>query len=492
MRKYKSYKCPVCSKIYSNLNGWTSHIEKLHPDDIPSGYSPARYFYFLQTKKTHGNCIVCSKKTEWNEETHKYQRFCNDPKCKEKYREVFKKRMMNKYGKVHLLDDPNVQSQMLKNRKISGMYTFQDGGKIDYVGSYEKDFLSMLDNFMNFSSNDIMGPSPHTYYYDYKNPQDKENEGRKFYIPDFYIPSINLEIEIKDSTNTHHKIQRVDRVKEIIKDKVMENNPKINYIKILDKNYAPFFEVLLNLKEEIKKGKSTNRASVANESLSEYLDVFNPDDVIEPVLEEFNMEINNPYVDFLNIYYNEKNNITTESVGNKYPIYIVLMHSGTMLANVIQKVTKHQYSHACISFNKELDPLYSFGRKDMSMLKTGMVINNPKHPFFTKFKTKYGVYRMMLDKTGIDKMKDRLDYFERNLSRFKYDVGGLAYNFFGAEREKVDKYFCSRFVADILNAGIGLDKNPSLYKPNEFSSLENIVLVAEGDDFYKFDPTKLK
>ena len=35
---------------------------------------------------------------------------------------------------------------------------------------------------------------------------------------------------------------------------------------------------------------------------------------------------------------------------NKKAVYIVLMHSGTPLANIIKKVTNDEFSHACISF----------------------------------------------------------------------------------------------------------------------------------------------
>lgn len=258
MRKVKSYKCPICKKTYDGINTWGNHMIKIHPTEIPEGFTPARYFYYLQTGKSHGNCIVCQTKTRWNESTYKYERFCTNPKCKEQYREIFKKRMINKHGKVHLLDDPDMQRKMLKNRKISGVYSFSDGIKVEYVAQYEKDFLMMLDSF-GFSGNDIMGPSPHTYNYTYKNSQDKENEGEKFYIPDFYLPSLNLEIEIKSSTNTHHKIQRVDKVKEAIKDKMMSGIRGVNYIKLSDKDYAPFFNMLIKLKDEFISSMDENR-----------------------------------------------------------------------------------------------------------------------------------------------------------------------------------------------------------------------------------------
>ena len=63
---------------------------------------------------------------------------------------------------------------------------------------------------------------------------------KHFYIPDFFIPSLNLEVEIKDGdestvgANHHPKIMAVDRVKEALKDDVMKsNNKNFNYIKIV-------------------------------------------------------------------------------------------------------------------------------------------------------------------------------------------------------------------------------------------------------------------
>lgn len=249
MQKTKYYRCSVCKKVYNSLKPWCTHMENCHPGLIPEGWTPARYFYFLQTKKDHGSCIICGNETDWLESRMKYARFCNNPDCKEKYREQFKSRMINSYGKVTLLNDPEQQRKMLLAKKNSGYYELSDGTKVEYVSSYEQHFLMMIDHLFRIEGNDIMGPSPHTYYYNYVNPEDKENEGQKFYIPDYYFPSMNLEVEIKQNTSTHPKILRVDKVKEKCKDDVMKNNPTINYIKIVDKNYDEFFKFIINFKE---------------------------------------------------------------------------------------------------------------------------------------------------------------------------------------------------------------------------------------------------
>ena len=153
--------------------------------------------------------------------------------------------MIKKYGKVSLCDDPEQQRKMLRARHISGQYQFKDGGKVDYVGSYEKDFLKMMDMFLRFKSSDIMAPSPHTYSYQY------EGETH-FYIPDFFIPDLNLEVEIKDETTTHPKFLAVDKVKEKLKDDVLASIKEINYIKVTDKKYDKFFDLLNSLKDGIE------------------------------------------------------------------------------------------------------------------------------------------------------------------------------------------------------------------------------------------------
>lgn len=238
-------KCFICGDRKNSIESIYSHMEKEHDDLIPKNYSTSQYHYFLKTGRTEGMCIICKTPTKWNESIKKYHRFCENPKCKQKYREEFKRRMIGAYGKIHMLNDPEHQKKMLANRSISGEYVWSDGKKISYTGSYELDFLKMLDVLLRFDSVDIMSPSPHTYYYEY--------EGKKhFYIPDMFIPSLNLEIEIKEggsNPNTHSKIIKVDKVKEKLKDKVLMSQNVFNYVKITDKNYEPFFKFLKDMKD---------------------------------------------------------------------------------------------------------------------------------------------------------------------------------------------------------------------------------------------------
>lgn len=250
----KKIKCKFCNRYFGNIDAYAAHLESRHEDMMPPDMDGYRFWYYLRTGKSEGHCIMCKKPTGWNPKTHKYHRFCEDPKCKEKYKLEFQKRMIGKYGKTTLLNDPAQQKIMLSRRKISNEYLWSDHHtKFTYTGTYERSFLEFLDNIMQFDPNDIIAPSPHTYYYMY--------EGKKhFYFPDFFIPSLNLEIEIKDggdNANMHPKIQAVDKEKERLKDEALASNGTFNYLKIVNKENERFFKFLEVLDFELKEGKST-------------------------------------------------------------------------------------------------------------------------------------------------------------------------------------------------------------------------------------------
>jgi endogenous inhibitor of DNA gyrase (YacG/DUF329 family) len=245
-------KCPYCDAKYVAPNkeelpnakkALYSHMEENHQNDM-GGMSPSQSYFNYKNRKLKGNCVICGKETKWNESTEHYERFCSD-KCKKAYRQQFLDRM-KKAGKENIMNDPEHQKMMLSHRKISGVYTWSDKKhKFNYTGSYEKDFLEFLDVVMNYDPEDIMAPAPQVFYYTY--------EGKKhFYIPDFYITSLNLLVEIKDggaNPNKHHKIQEVDKEKERLKDAEMAKHSKeINYLKVTDKDYSIYLNYLLTLK----------------------------------------------------------------------------------------------------------------------------------------------------------------------------------------------------------------------------------------------------
>lgn len=260
----KVFKCPYCNTKYIDKKALYAHISKMHPESIPHGMSPAQAYFNNKYKKSGGRCVICGRTTNWNESVERYDRLCS-AECKAKYKEDFSKKMMKKYGKVHLLDSDEQQKKMLARRSISGIYTWSDGkSKFTYTGSYEHDFLTFLDRFMQFNPNDVFAPAPQAFKY----VDDKGKD--RFYIPDFYIASINTLVEIKSrNQNEHFSRTGTDALKEKMKDKVMQDQTQYNFVKILDKDYSIFINFLIDLKNERIKETECKRPVISiSESLS--------------------------------------------------------------------------------------------------------------------------------------------------------------------------------------------------------------------------------
>ncbi|MGL5753683.1 MAG: hypothetical protein ACRCXT_24270 [Paraclostridium sp.] len=264
----RNIKCPLCDFKSKDKQEIYDHIEEVHGDDIPKGMSIPQFFYNLRNGVTHGSCLSCGKPTAWNETTHKYSRYCGNPKCIAAYRAVFAKRMIGKHGKVHLLNNPAVQQKMLAARKISGEYIWSDGTKKTYTGKNELKFLEYCDGLFEFPSTDVLTPCPFTFFYsldgknhdeyytdeEYDALSDEEKtklEGYLFYIPDAYIPTLNLIVEIKhggDNPNKHPKIQAVDVVKDRAKEELMRTQTRFNFMKIEDNKFGDFATYIFNRK----------------------------------------------------------------------------------------------------------------------------------------------------------------------------------------------------------------------------------------------------
>ena len=176
---------------------------------------------------------------------------------------------------------------------------------------------------------------------------------------------------------------------------------------------------------------------------------------------------------------------------NKYPVFIVLTYGDNPLGLAISKITGDKWSHVLISFNPQLNPMYTFGTRTHERGREslfGFTYQSTKDKWYKTKYTKYAVYVMYVNKKAYDKMQERLEYFKNNEKDSEYDFLGIIAIGLNHDTEHHRKYFCSRFVAEILSQGIGMDKLPSLYRPQELSELNDISLVNAGPDLYDYDP----
>ena len=176
----------------------------------------------------------------------------------------------------------------------------------------------------------------------------------------------------------------------------------------------------------------------------------------------------------------------TEAATQKlYPVYVLLSHrSASTLSNVIKALTHSQFSHAALSFDPKLTHMYSFGRNSPNSSKGSFRLESIKKDAYAMGEVPYSLYVVPCTAEQCKLIKKRLKYFAANKSNFTFDMAGLVKNGLGIESEPDDKWFCSRFVADVLNAGAPNGtkyvEHPSLMDPDDFRHTNFAQYVCGG------------
>ena len=250
--------CPYCSKYFNKKQAALDHINKYHGNYLErDNMDAAQSLYFSTHGTLKGKCMCgCGQDTEWNYKTGKPFKVSDDPECRKRLRNQALRNHKKVYGTETLLNDMEHQKEMQKHRPTAGEYVFNDGGKVGYLSSLELNFLQFCDRMMEFKSKMIQ-ESPETFTY--RDPKDgKEHQ----YIPDYYLPDYNLLVEIKDggeNPNTNPAFIKETKYKVALKDEVMKKQNRYNYIKIVDKKYGPFMELLYQIVRSDTDYKSPGR-----------------------------------------------------------------------------------------------------------------------------------------------------------------------------------------------------------------------------------------
>lgn len=179
-----------------------------------------------------------------------------------------------------------------------------------------------------------------------------------------------------------------------------------------------------------------------------------------------------------------------------YPVYVVLVHSGTGVSKAIKAISHSEYSHASICFDSSLDKMYSFARKDpRNPFIGGFRYESIGKGFYDQKEIPYAVYVVPCTENQVKKMKKRLNYFIQNQEKFTFDFTGLVTNYLGIVNNPAHRWFCSRFVADVLNAGAPKNNpyvaEPSLQDPDDFKDTDWAIYVDSGENLMKYDRKKV-
>ncbi|MCR8744649.1 hypothetical protein [Romboutsia lituseburensis] len=165
-------------------------------------------------------------------------------------------------------------------------------------------------------------------------------------------------------------------------------------------------------------------------------------------------------------------------------IYIVTTYTGTLLSYLIRNISKTPYAHVSIALNKELRPMYSFGRLNpKTPIFAGFVEENINEGLYAiKTNTMCRVYSLDVTDLQYEKLYKNIMNVSENREEYDYDVKALVCLSIDRPREKEYKYVCSHFVADMMQkSDIHIIEKPAYEtRPNDFYNLEGLELEYEG------------
>lgn len=166
-------------------------------------------------------------------------------------------------------------------------------------------------------------------------------------------------------------------------------------------------------------------------------------------------------------------------------IYIVLSKTNTALGKVIQKQLGVNYNHCSIALDESLEHIYSFGREEINnMFNAGFVTESKSAGFFHVYHdSKIRVIKVPVTQQQFKRLQRIINKFDRHKEHYKYSAMGLVYCYFGIARKRDQKYFCSQFVAEVLNeSGVQLiDKPETLGRPHDFLHMEYGQVIYNGE-----------
>lgn len=167
-----------------------------------------------------------------------------------------------------------------------------------------------------------------------------------------------------------------------------------------------------------------------------------------------------------------------------YHLYIVLTRTKTAISNLIHLLKNDDYTHASISFDRELNQMYSFGRRDTY------------NPFIGRFKKEdinEGLYKLCNTLPGViievdvskqqyEKSKTIVSQFISNSHQYKYNYRGLVHSLLNKPATSEHCFLCSEFVYHVLKESeiVNFHTSRNLVRPQSFLNLEGRI-IYKGD-----------
>lgn len=173
-------------------------------------------------------------------------------------------------------------------------------------------------------------------------------------------------------------------------------------------------------------------------------------------------------------------------------LYIVISQTGTLLSRILKYITGAEYNHASISLSRDLDKMYSFGRRHpYNPFWGGFVIESPHTGTFKRFSdTKALILSVAITEEQYAELEKQVSAMWSQRKKYRYNFAGLCLAYFHVEWKRTNYFYCSEFVGEILIKGrvVGMENlHSSIIQPMHFLQLPHTQIYCGKLSEYEYD-----
>ena len=155
-------------------------------------------------------------------------------------------------------------------------------------------------------------------------------------------------------------------------------------------------------------------------------------------------------------------------------ISVLLTKYSDVTSNMLQILTKGKYTHASLGITE--DEFFSFATKGFHVERPAKILSRMREDI------PCALYRLRVSDDVYEELSWKLHQLSGCGRFYKYSRLGLFLCLLHIPHFMTRHYFCSRFVAEILQdcEALKLRKSPSLYLPDDFAKERQLKLCFEG------------
>lgn len=162
-------------------------------------------------------------------------------------------------------------------------------------------------------------------------------------------------------------------------------------------------------------------------------------------------------------------------------VYLLFTDTGSYLSRLIHLYTKEPLNHVSIALDRELTEVYSFGRKQPNNPFIGGFV---KEQIFSPYlnNSVCEIYALKVTENEYECIQSLIQNIEIEKEKYRYNFIGLFGVMMKIKITRRAAYFCSEFVATILQGvtDLSLSKDPSFTTPEDIRNSPNLELIYQG------------